>query len=360
MTPINGHRWLVPIPRGISLDHVWLDVACLWWEGKKVDDQARLEEWKLDVPTIGHIYQAKPDGRPCITYFNGLGLPFDPSPTVVESDRHWFNRVWTVQETLFGWLPGGLSAAPHPDGPKFFSRLRDLPQSLRGFDASASLESAWMLLIKHMNGWQRLALLIQYQSDVPFGLFVSWAEFLRLTFRPTPDYWMELDLVDPLEVRSNKPGQYHNDPPATEPYYIGSLLADMHQGSGPQAPQLRLYDRADPITVQVSATETYGCLVPNVPCRILDLGDWSELWAAVEAVGERDLRGERALEMIKWGVIEVDRSEHEKFVELGPWNEGTRVIYLSSGEALARSGYVDKYMEAFNKARKSRKAENRS
>ncbi|EKM48790.1 uncharacterized protein PHACADRAFT_266097 [Phanerochaete carnosa HHB-10118-sp] len=407
MTVINGRRWCVPIPRGTSLDHiriellnmgaryVWLDVLCLWQEGNVDDDEARLEEWKLDVPTIGYIYQDGPRERPCITYFNGLGLPFDPSPAVVESDRHWFNRVWTVQETRNTWLPGGLTATPHVDSPGFFSRLEDLLPSLERFDAirvirdrhctteldriaglayflecetlplydqSASSESAWTLLIKHMHPWWWPALFCQYESDVPFGLFVSWATFLGLTSLPALELFeSDLELVDPLDVHTNEPGQYCHTPPATEPCYIVSPPDDTHQGTGPQALQLHFYDRADPITVQVSATRTHGCLVPHVPYRFLTCARrFSDIaaWVAVEVVGERDLRGKKALEVIKWGVILVDIREDERLRKLELGSEETTVVYLSGEEALARSGHVDKYMGAFNMARESRKAQN--
>ncbi|EKM57018.1 uncharacterized protein PHACADRAFT_254492 [Phanerochaete carnosa HHB-10118-sp] len=408
MTPINGCRWPVPLPRGISLDHiriellnmgaeyVWLDVLCLWQEGITEDDKARLEEWKLDVPTIGHIYQARPYGRPCVTYFNGLGLPLDPSPAVIESDRHWFNRVWTLQETLPNWIPGGLTAVPHSDSPSFFSHLQNLLRSLstqshfqKSFDApramakryctteldriagigyflqcptlplydrSASLESAWALLIKHMDAQQLTRLFIQYESDVPFGLFVSWAGFLAS--RPALQCsWQLMDLLDP---HTNKLGQYFHEPLATTPCYIISSPGDTHQDSGPQALQLHFYNRTDPITVQVSTTGTHGCLVPNVPYRLLHIGGSGIFWAVVEVVGERGRRGERTLEVIKWGMIQIDRSEGWEFRKLGLAAGRTKVVYLSGKDALAKSGHVDKYIEAFNRARKNLQAENKS
>ncbi|EKM56985.1 uncharacterized protein PHACADRAFT_254424 [Phanerochaete carnosa HHB-10118-sp] len=405
MTAINGYQWPVSLPRGTSLDHVriellnmgamyvWLDVSCLWQGGVKDDDKTRLEEWKLDVPTIGHIYRAKPRERPCITYFNGLGLPFDPSPAVVESDRHWFSRVWTVQETRWGWLPGGLTATPHADGPKFFSRLQDVLQSLTGFhaieairnrhcttdvdriaglayflgcptlplyDRSASLESAWALLIKHMDTSQRTSLFVRYESDVPFGLFISWAGFLRLTSRLAADFrWgqLELKLKDPLDVYTNEPGQYHHVPSATEPCYIISPPDDTHQGSGPQVLQLRFYGRTDPITAQVSTTRRHGCLVSSVPYRLLRVELWGTIWVAVEVVGERELRGKKALEVIKWGVIKMGSGQGRKLRKLGLVSKDTGVVYLSSEEALARSKHVDRYMEAFNRTKENRRAE---
>ncbi|SJL14997.1 uncharacterized protein ARMOST_18477 [Armillaria ostoyae] len=73
-TPINGKEWPVPIPKDANLDliriemlnlgaeYTWLDVLCLRQEGGPRED-LRVEEWKLDVPTIGYVYrnrQARP------------------------------------------------------------------------------------------------------------------------------------------------------------------------------------------------------------------------------------------------------------------------------------------------------------
>ncbi len=67
-TPINGHEWPVPIPKDANLDlirlellnlgaeYVWLDVLCLRQEGGPRED-LRAEEWKLDRPTIGHVFR---------------------------------------------------------------------------------------------------------------------------------------------------------------------------------------------------------------------------------------------------------------------------------------------------------------
>ncbi|EKM57007.1 uncharacterized protein PHACADRAFT_194584 [Phanerochaete carnosa HHB-10118-sp] len=376
-------RWLVLILCGTSLNHICIELL-------NMGATARLEEWKLDVPTIGHIYQAWPDERPCITYFNGLGLLFNPSPAVVESDRHWFNHVWTVQETRRRWLPGGLTATPHVNSPGFFSRLEDVFQSLWSFDAiqamrnrhcttdldriaglayflecltlplydrSASSESAWTLLIKHMSAEWRTSLFCQYKSDVTFGLFISWARFLGLRSQPvTRFFWGSLKLVDSLDIHTNDPGQYYDFLSATKLCYVVSPPDNTHQGSRPQALQLHFYDRADPITVQVSATRTHGCLVPHVPYRFLtSVGLLSGIaaWVAVEAVGERDLQGEKALEVIKWGIILMDEDEGKRLRKLGLGNEDATVVYLSGEEALTRSGHVDKYIEAFDRARES-------
>ncbi|SJL05367.1 uncharacterized protein ARMOST_08734 [Armillaria ostoyae] len=124
-TPINGYEWPVPIPKNANLDliriemlnlgaeYTWLDVLCLRQRGGPRED-LRVEEWKLDVPTIGEIYQC----APVVCYLSGLGLPLSLTEGDLESDRCWFRRAWTVQEvgehrTIAGDTPDGpLHAEP--------------------------------------------------------------------------------------------------------------------------------------------------------------------------------------------------------------------------------------------------------
>ncbi len=99
MTPINGYEWPVPMPRDANLDliriemlntmrsygaeYAWLDVLCLRQEGGQVE-HLHLEEWKLDVPTIGSVYTRN---APVVCYFNSLGLPLHLTSDDFESDR---------------------------------------------------------------------------------------------------------------------------------------------------------------------------------------------------------------------------------------------------------------------------------
>ncbi len=114
-TPINGYEWPVPIPKDASLDliriemlnlgvqYVWLDVLCLRQAGGLRED-LRAEEWKVDVPTIGYVYQRS---RKVICYFSGLGRPLNLKPGDFESNRFWFNRAWTLQEISEHMIVGG-------------------------------------------------------------------------------------------------------------------------------------------------------------------------------------------------------------------------------------------------------------
>ncbi len=105
-TPINRREWPVPMPKDANLDliriemfnlgaeYVWLDVLCLRQEGGLRED-LRVQEWKIDVPTIGSVYAR---GNPVVCYFSGLGLPLRLNPGYFQDDRFWFKRAWTLQE----------------------------------------------------------------------------------------------------------------------------------------------------------------------------------------------------------------------------------------------------------------------
>ncbi|PBK92090.1 hypothetical protein ARMGADRAFT_177308 [Armillaria gallica] len=79
-TAINGYEWPVPIPKDTSLDliriemlnmrveYAWLDVLCLRQKGGR-RDELREKEWKLDVPTIGAVYEV----NRVVVYLSGLG-----------------------------------------------------------------------------------------------------------------------------------------------------------------------------------------------------------------------------------------------------------------------------------------------
>ena len=136
MTPVNNYRWPVPLPAGVTLEDIrwealqagavycWLDVLCLRQrmeecsydlsdiDGKdvfrnsnyhkdcsesqhtEVSQETRLDEWALDVPTIGNNYR---QATFVLRYFNGLGIPLNLSGW--ENSHHWINRAWTLQES---------------------------------------------------------------------------------------------------------------------------------------------------------------------------------------------------------------------------------------------------------------------
>ncbi len=129
-TPINGKEWPVPIPKdadlnliriemlNLGVEYAWLDVLCLRQkeEGGPRED-LRVEEWKLDVPTIGCVYEF----GTVVTYLSGLGRPLRLKDGDLDSNRNWFRRAWTLQEVgsdriIAGDMPGGPMHARQIDG----------------------------------------------------------------------------------------------------------------------------------------------------------------------------------------------------------------------------------------------------
>ncbi|KAK0219529.1 hypothetical protein EDD85DRAFT_915569 [Armillaria nabsnona] len=120
-TSINGKEWPVPIPKGASLEliriemlnlgveYTWLDVLCLRQKGGLWED-LRVEEWKLDVPTIGYVY----DLATVVIYLSGLGQPLSLKDGDLDSDQCWFQHAWTVQEV---GRSDSIIAGDTPDGP---------------------------------------------------------------------------------------------------------------------------------------------------------------------------------------------------------------------------------------------------
>ena len=142
ITEANQELWPIPLPKGVLLEDVrgemvrlgvryaWLDVLCLRQqirsdlaksltipsnEAVERRKERRLEEWKVDVPTIGVIYSdQQKDGlyreEQIVIFMSGLGRPFRAEGWA--SERHWLRRAWTLQETpilsrcLIAGLPG--------------------------------------------------------------------------------------------------------------------------------------------------------------------------------------------------------------------------------------------------------------
>ncbi len=137
LTPINGKEWPVPIPKDMDLnliqiemlnlqvEYVWLDVLCLRQKeegGPK--ENLRMEEWRLDVPTIGHMYEY----GEVVTYLNGLGQPLRLKDGDLDSNQSWFRCAWTLQEAgyeriIAGDMPNGLMHTQWIDGGNYNTAL---------------------------------------------------------------------------------------------------------------------------------------------------------------------------------------------------------------------------------------------
>lgn len=116
-TPVNGHEWPVPLPKGMTLEavrtellnlgaqYVWLDVVCLRQSSSDaIMEMKRKKEWEVDVPAMGTVYLV--GAFQVVWYMNGLGRPFEK--TGWDGPRHWLNRAWTLQEIKYDSVIGGV------------------------------------------------------------------------------------------------------------------------------------------------------------------------------------------------------------------------------------------------------------
>ncbi|GJE97514.1 hypothetical protein PsYK624_137350 [Phanerochaete sordida] len=358
-TTINGKEWPVPIPADTTLEHirvellnfaaeyVWLDVLCLRQEGHPEDEAQRKEEWRLDVPTVGHVFSF-PD-VPCITYFNGLGRPFTPSLSALASDYHWLNRAWTVQEATESWLPGGATGATFPaDAIALFNKRhvipaksrrdpRDLAQkksftdapallrerrctreldrvfclayllqcaTLPAYDAGAGADAAWAELLKHLPPTVRTPLL-WYGDGAAWPTWPTWTQFLESKQDRLAAPWgaskdQLLRLVDGSELGTPGPGTFYHKIGLFGPCIVVGRRSTEQAG----VEELTLRRESDPhwrrsykligtISGDVVRGKTYAFLQQSP--------SWT--WLVVEVVGQRQLGGEAAVEVVRRGCV---------------------------------------------------------
>ncbi|KAK0438765.1 hypothetical protein EV421DRAFT_1738231 [Armillaria borealis] len=271
LTPINGKEWPVPIPKDADLnliriemlnlgaEYAWVDVLCLRQkeEGGPRED-LRVEEWRLDVPTIGRVYKR----AEVVIYLSGLGRPLRLKDGDLDSDRSWFRRAWTLQEVgyqriIAGEMPDGPMHAQQIDGgnyetalltrfhkelhsvkrdpAKIFAALVDMqkrvstnpvdrvaglafplqPRTIPAYDESETLEDVWTALVNAMDPVMRAHFLLVYPG-VGLGC-KKW--------RPTWDQVMKQPL--PKDVDHLHTDIHHHDE-TDEDWFDGYCIEKGH------------------------------------------------------------------------------------------------------------------------------------
>ncbi|GJE84145.1 heterokaryon incompatibility protein [Phanerochaete sordida] len=408
-TPVNGKRWPVPFPRATTLEHVrvellnmgleyvWLDVLCLRQQGREEDEARRREEWKIDVPTIGYIYQGRPqvDHRACVIYFNGLGLPLDTSPAALASDRHWFSRAWTLQESLEFWVPGGLTGAPLAAADAFLARLRAavnmgaevgpirrlVPDVVREimrractkaldriaglayclecdtlplYDEGAGAERAWALLLKHVEDGVRTRLsLLCAARGAPYALFPTWAEYATGTHsQENLTSHGSLRLVDEDQRFTAQPGQYYNEGIVFGPCRFSLVPSE------PDPTDLRPTLRVSPVDGQAQSITVRPGLIHGVVLEntTYSLVRWSGdgwrtpiCWAIVEEFARQETP-EPVVVVARSAVMLLYYDDNENLQGLWTTDDELEpewaVMYVSGEEALQKSRHRRRYMAA--------------
>ena len=210
-TSINQRQWPVPLPKTTTFDHiriellnmgaeyVFLDVLCLRQKAspdpESKEEVTRREEWSTDIPSLGHVYRHT-RYQTVITYFNGLGLPFCVHEDALTTELYWLNRVWTLQETVVNWLPGGLNTEFIKD---LSGRGRPSPFMRRMRESSNSLSLANVTDTPLWDALRFEDLLVElrrrpgYATKKSFDRVAALAYLLPYTTRPVYDEKWEGD-----------------------------------------------------------------------------------------------------------------------------------------------------------------------
>ena len=381
LTTINGKSWRVPIPKGTTLnairdellimgaEYVFLDVLCLRQKDELLPgmEGIRKREWRLDIPTIGHVYNEDKRNRPIVVYFNGLGLPFQDAPLDPNDKFHWFNRIWTLQETpqmiIFGGLQhkqGMMSLSdtcePQIDGVSraVFDQLRksssvgpvDLTTIINAissrtssnpvdevaclayllrcpklpiYDADMDVEVAWSLLVECMSNLQRTILLC-YDFNIPgVAHGASWRPtwkqvkacgnfsldlVLLFSFQPRDIQLQYLDGSSPSSGYRHGFDAYYHTPLVIEGCYI-HIPSSQSDISGQSAcVRVPSLDGIGNKTFEVTAWGRPELIQPNVPYLLIGT-DKSVYWIVAQAVGSRRIDGFRGLEVSKLSTIKM-------------------------------------------------------
>ncbi|EKM56406.1 uncharacterized protein PHACADRAFT_253498 [Phanerochaete carnosa HHB-10118-sp] len=349
-TAINGRQWGVPFPRRTSLsnvriellnlgaEYVWLDVLCLRQadESKDSGSNTRTNEWKLDVPTIGNIYSAP--SRICVIYFNGLGLSLSVSPDLLKSDRHWFNRVWTLQELCDCWLPGGLTGSSTVYEGTLFTRLKKLRKTIE--DAKYDAKKLWPIIRERhcTNDVDRIAGLTYLTPHSTLPVYVEKLNLLLKNLRPEFLTWLflgcphdlgdlsegeKLQLVNREQLYTDSPGSFSQTVYMLRPCRIlsSSNKAARREWQGEEE-TVELW--FPPNTFARVKITVWGVVRPDVTYSFLGLGDlryWILTTGAPE--GERDGR----LRVVEWGIAHMEAQQAQRLVARGLGRSKTEVVY---------------------------------
>ncbi len=177
---------------------------CLRQEGGLRED-LRVEEWKLDVPMIGFVYGAPArlvwNAGPIICYLSGLGRPLS-SNVDMTSDRSWFRRAWTLQETSTDCVIAGLTDEETTEQLEYLQAdIQNAVPPLAGLSVFTTIPSS--LVMRVLSDMQKRA------SSYPIDRIAGLAYIFQGSQVPAyyksyteEEAWLKLWRVSSLECRA--------------------------------------------------------------------------------------------------------------------------------------------------------------
>ncbi len=317
----------------VGLQYMWLDVLCLRQKGG-VKEDLRMEEWKLDMPTIRQIYHMNGHER-VVIYLSGLGLPFSVKEGDLDSERCWFRHVWTLQEVGRGHIIAG----DMPDGPMcakpidedgnyktelltrfykqlwstlgavdLFTQLANMqkqvstnpmekvaglawplqPKTILAYHESWSLKDAWTALVNSMYSMMQVIFLLVYPG-VGLG-HKKW----RLT-------WEQVMMETLPELHLNCRGSIQHDDEIDEDRFEGFCIEKEHV-HGLDVQSTDGEDRCGELIVE-SVDRMQHTFAIRAAHQILIPEDTYMLLGSSECLGYRGLLAQLGLEAATWACL---------------------------------------------------------
>ena len=373
LTTINGRAWRVPIPRGTTLneirnellilgaEYVFLDVLCLRQKDELLPEMesVRKKEWRLDIPTIGYVYNENINRRPVIVYFTGLGLRLRRGPVDPNDQFHWFNRVWTLQEIPIWIILGGLErkqevmnifdlievdAALPSVGRAIFEQLCKSIQITADFqgaieatssrtctnpvdevaclayllrckilpiyDADMDVEVAWRLLVECLPERTRTSLLLSDYGTMKTGSWCpTWKQVKNCRRSINPYDLPDRQHLIHLDGSSPSSGYRHG----FDAYYHDAHVIERCRIHVPPLPgrldQLVSIDISSPDGANFTTNEVITLtedFEPDIEYLLVGVGQVN-IWVVAKAAGFRRVNGNRALEALKVSTLRIER-----------------------------------------------------
>ncbi|GJE96095.1 hypothetical protein PsYK624_122880 [Phanerochaete sordida] len=400
-TSINAYQWPVPVPGVLdddqktqdpdtmtTLEHVrvellnygaeyaWLDILCIRQRGNPQGEALRAEEWRTDIPTIGYIYSHK---LPCVIYFNGLGLPLKLDEVTLHSERHWLNRVWTLQEGTRQWLLGGATEATLATSQacaffqeslsdailqRYQGQRSDAVQAIQKrhcesdldrvhglayvfgcitlpiYDLNMTPDEAWVLLLKHIDPEFRreivglhlkhnpqsaslLPSLEEYKEYSSYNQSFSDPERIPMLYY---NLAKPVHLVDERSLGDSEPGIYFQDVIHLGELSVSQFALSNHTHKLEVCTPLLEHFRWKNTSTKYCI---YGRYNPGIKYDVVSFG--RDVSLVVQVVGEMEVDGQTVQRVVKCGLIEWSGSA----VYYGAWLPGhirqwveRRIVYV--------------------------------
>ncbi|KAK0459818.1 uncharacterized protein EV420DRAFT_1479055 [Desarmillaria tabescens] len=162
LTLINGYEWLVPFPKDANLDCIRIELLNLRvgaeapMGGGRIIDM-RMEEWNMDVPTIGWVYSGSEQTAETSRHYIIGGIPANDSGNLEDIKEMLDKQMISLKnirhalKTVFDVLMHMQTRVSTNPAEKVAGLVYLLSsKSVPAYDGTRSVEDAWTALVDAM------------------------------------------------------------------------------------------------------------------------------------------------------------------------------------------------------------------